>query len=253
MGILNVTPDSSSDGGRFIDPGDAVRHGLEMADQGASVIDVGAESTRPGSAPVSAEEEMRRLRPVLRDLIPSLSVPVSVDTMKAEVAEMCISMGAQIINDVNGLRGPGMAEVCASSGVYAIIMHMPGSMGTVHAHDMGEGFAEQMRSSLRELTASAIEAGVRPDRLIMDPGIGFGKTMEQNMWILEHSSYFSDGFPVLSASSRKRVISAYFPDMDIDDASAEAACIAAESGADMVRVHDVARTAAAFESRFSRR
>ena len=224
-----------------------------MADQGASVIDVGAESTRPGSAPISAEEEMRRLRPVLRDLIPSLSVPVSVDTMKAEVAEMCISMGAQIINDVNGLRGPGMADVCASSGVYAIIMHMPGSMGTVHAHDMGEGFAEQMRSSLRELTASAIEAGVRPDRLIIDPGIGFGKTMEQNIWILEHSSYFSDGFPVLSASSRKRVISAYFPDMDIDDASAEAACIAAESGADMVRVHDVARIAAAFESRFSRR
>lgn len=252
MGILNVTPDSFSDGGMYTDVRTAVAHGIEMEEQGASVIDIGAESTRPGSAPVSAEEEIRRLKPVLRDLVPSLSVPVSVDTMKAEVAEMCLSMGVGIVNDVNGLRGEGMREVCAGSDAYVIIMHMPGSMETVHRGDMDGGFAEEMRESLRGLTASALDAGIGKDRIILDPGIGFGKTFEQNMWILEHSSYFSDGFPVLSASSRKRVIAAGFPDMDIDVASAEAACIAARSGADMVRVHNVAVTKAALDRCFNR-
>ena len=208
MGILNVTPDSFSDGGMWTDPETAVRHAVEMVGQGASVIDVGAESTRPGSEPVSAEEELRRLRPVVRRLASELDVPVSVDTMKAEVAEECISLGAEMINDVNGLRGPGMAEVCASFGVYAVIMHMPGGIGSVHAGEMGEGFAEDIRSSLESLASSAMDAGVGRDRIILDPGIGFGKSMEQNLWILDHSSYFSCGFPVLSASSRKRVVAA---------------------------------------------
>ena len=165
---------------------------------------------------------------------------------------MCLSMGVGIVNDVNGLRGEGMREVCAGSDAYVIIMHMPGSMETVHRGDMDGGFAEEMRESLRGLTASALDAGIGKDRIILDPGIGFGKTFEQNTWILEHSSYFSDGFPVLSASSRKRVIAARFPDMDIDVASAEAACIAARSGADMVRVHNVAVTKAALDRCFNR-
>ena len=244
MGILNVTPDSFSDGGMWTDPEDAVRHAAEMVGQGASVIDVGAESTRPGSEPVSAEEELRRLRPVVRRLASELDVPVSVDTMKAEVAEECISLGAEIVNDVNGLRGLGMAEVCASSGVYAVIMHMPGDMGSVHAGEMGEGFAEDIRSSLQGLATSAIDAGVRRDRIVLDPGIGFGKSMEQNLWILDHSSYFScGGYPVLSASSRKRFLAVRYPGMDRDDASAAAALVAVRSGAAMVRVHNVARTA----------
>ena len=174
MGILNVTPDSFSDGGMWTDPETAVRHAVEMVGQGASVIDVGAESTRPGSEPVSAEEELRRLRPVVRRLASELDVPVSVDTMKAEVAEECISLGAEMINDVNGLRGPGMAEVCASSGVYAVIMHMPGEMGSVHAGEMGEGFAEDIRSTLEGLASSAMDAGVGRDRIILDPGMQEG-------------------------------------------------------------------------------
>ena len=252
MGILNVTPDSFSDGGMWTDPEDAVRHAVEMVGQGASVIDVGAESTRPGSEPVSAEEELRRLRPVVRRLASELDVPVSVDTMKAEVAEECISLGAEMVNDVNGLRGPGMAEVCASSGVYAVIMHMPGEMGSVHAGEMGEGFADDIRSTLEGLASSAMDAGVGRDRIILDPGIGFGKSMGQNLWILDHSSYFSCGFPVLSASSRKRVLAWAYPDMDIDVASADAASRAAESGADMVRVHNVAATVAALGGKISR-
>ena len=138
MGILNVTPDSFSDGGLWTDVDVAVSHALDMVDQGASIIDVGAESTRPGSSPVSADEEMRRLRPVLEALLPVVDVPVSVDTMKTEVAEMCVAMGADIVNDVNGLRAPGMAELCASAGVCAIIMHMPvpEDMGAVHSSEM---------------------------------------------------------------------------------------------------------------------
>ena len=252
MGILNVTPDSFSDGGMWTDPEDAVRHAVEMVGQGASVIDVGAESTRPGSEPVSAEEELRRLRPVVRRLASELDVPVSVDTMKAEVAEECISLGAEMINDVNGLRAPGMAEVCASAGVHVVIMHVPGPVESVHSGRMGDGFAQEIRDTLRLLTASALDAGIDGSKVILDPGIGFGKTPQQNMWLLTHSSYFSDGYPVLSASSRKRFLAEMFPGMDRDEASVAAAVRAAESGADIVRVHDVAGVARAMEGRFSR-
>lgn len=247
-----MTPDSFSDGGRWDSPDLALRHALDMVDQGASIIDVGAESTRPGSTPVPPEEEKVRLRPVLRELIPVLDVPVSVDTMKTEVAEMCISMGADIINDVNGLRAPGMAEACAAADVDVVIMHMYGSMSDVHSRYMGDGFAEEIRGSLRALTQRALDAGIRDERIVLDPGIGFGKTVDQNMWILSHSSYFSDGHRVLSGSSRKRFVAASFPGIDIDEASAEAACIAAESGADMVRVHNVAATVAALGRRLNR-
>ena len=252
MGILNVTPDSFSDGGLWNDPERAVAHAVEMAEQGASIIDVGAESTRPGSSPVSAEEEIRRLKSVLRELVPVTDVPVSVDTMKPEVAEVCVSMGADIINDVNGLRAPGMAEVCASAGVHVVIMHVPGPVESVHSGCMGDGFAQEIRDTLRILTASALDAGIDGSKVILDPGIGFGKTPQQNMWLLTHSSYFSDGYPVLLASSRKRFLAEMFPGMDRDEASVAAAARAAESGADIVRVHDVAGVVRAMEGRFSR-
>ena len=252
MGILNVTPDSFSDGGLWNDPERAVAHAVEMAEQGASIIDVGAESTRPGSSPVSAEEEIRRLKPVLKELIPVMDAPVSVDTMKPEVAEVCVSMGADIINDVNGLRAPGMAEVCASAGVHVVIMHVPGPVESVHSGCMGDGFAQEIRDTLRILTSSALDAGIDGSKVILDPGIGFGKTPQQNMWLLMHSSYFSDGYPVLSASSRKRFLAEMFPGMDRDEASVAAAVRAAESGADIVRVHDVAGVVRAMEGRFSR-
>ncbi len=243
MGILNVTPDSFSDGGRWSDPSVAVEHAMEMVDAGAAIIDVGAESTRPGSESVSEETELSRLVPVLRELIPNIDVPVSVDTMKARVADRCLSMGAEVINDVYGLRDPGMLEVCADAGAYVVIMHMGETVEDSHASVMGGSFMEDIRGFLRSRTSAALEAGIADDRIILDPGIGFGKTMEQNARLLDSSSFFSDGHPVLSGSSRKRVISHEYPGMDPDLASAEAARRAADSGADIVRVHDVASTA----------
>ncbi len=242
MGILNVTPDSFSDGGLWTDPDTAVSHALDMVDAGADIIDIGAESTRPGSMPVSAADEISRLEPVLRELGSVLDVPISVDTMKTSVAEKCLSLGADIINDVNGLRDPGMAEVVASAGAYAVIMHMHGTKEVMHDSVMGNGFAQDIRGFLMDRTEVALEAGIPEDRIILDPGIGFGKTTNQNVWILEHSSYFSEGYPVLSGSSRKRFIKATYVDWDVDDASADAACRAYRSGADIVRVHDVERT-----------
>ena len=243
MGILNVTPDSFSDGGLWTDPDAAVRHASDMVESGADIVDIGAESTRPGSVHVSAEEEIARLEPVLRALSGSIGVPISVDTMKTAVAERCLGLGADIINDVNGLRDGGMAEACASAGAYVAIMHMRGTPDTMHDGVMGPGFAEEIRDFLRQRTEHALDCGVRGDRIILDPGIGFGKTVEQNVWILEHSSYFSDGYPVLSGSSRKRFVKATYPDRDIDEASADAARRAFASGADIVRVHNVPMTA----------
>lgn len=244
MGILNITPDSFSDGGCWIDPKDAVAHAFEMIDAGADIIDIGGESTRPNSEPVSAEDEISRLEPVLRELIPSIDVPVSVDTMKTVVAERCISLGAEIVNDVYGLRDEGMPELCASTGVHAVIMHMNGMPRTMPVAMTGP-FMEDIRAFLRERTQVALDAGIREDRIVMDPGIGFGKDPDQNMDILENSSFFSDGYPVLSGSSRKRFLSVKFPGMGRDEASAEAARIAGLSGADIVRVHSVAGTVAA--------
>ncbi len=149
MGILNVTPDSFSDGGKWDSPALAVEHAFEMADAGADIIDIGAESTRPGAAPVSAEEEISRLAPVLKELIPSLDVPVSVDTMKADVARKAVELGAEMVNDVYGLRGDGMMEFCAESGVAVVIMHMGGVPGTTHSSSMGEDYMDCIRDFLR--------------------------------------------------------------------------------------------------------
>ncbi len=241
MGVLNVTPDSFSDGGLWLDPADAVRHAAEMADAGADLIDVGGESTRPGSSPVTAEEELSRLVPVLRELVPVLGVPVSVDTTKAAVAERCVSLGAEVVNDMSGLGDPGMAGLCASAGVNVVIGHMNGEPRRMPAA-MGPGYMEEIRGFLRARAEAALAAGVRGDMIAVDPGIGFGKDPDQCWEILRSSSYFSDGRPVLSGSSRKRFLAVKFPGMDRDDASAEAAAMAAASGADVVRVHDVART-----------
>ena len=244
MGILNVTPDSFSDGGTWTDPDVAVRHAFEMVDQGAAIIDIGGESTRPFSDPVPAEDEIARLKPVLRDLLPSIDVPVSVDTMKTSVARMAVDMGVDMVNDVYGLRDGGMAELCGESGVAVVIMHMHGMPKSMQSSVMGDGFMDGVREFLRERTQAALDAGVRKDRIILDPGVGFGKSFDQNMEILRNSSFFSDGYPVLVGSSRKKFLSEKFPGMERDDASAEAARISVESGADIVRVHNVARTVA---------
>jgi len=237
MGILNATPDSFSDGGLWTGAG-AVRHGIDMADAGASIIDIGGESTRPGATPVSAEEELSRLVPVLRDLVPSLNIPVSVDTMKTEVAERCISLGASIVNDVNALRAPGMLELCAQTGVAVVIMHAEGGIFDMAPGVPGDAVASVSRF-LSERADAALEAGIRRDGIILDPGLGFGKTPEQNMELLESSDRISNGFPVLIGPSRKRFLAHGFPDLSKDDATAQACLVAERTGADYLRVHDV--------------
>lgn len=241
MGVLNATPDSFSDGGLWTGAA-AVRYGIDMADAGASIIDIGGESTRPGALPVSAEEELSRLVPVLRDLVPSLSIPVSVDTMKPEVAERCISMGASIVNDVNALRAPGMMELCAQTGVAAVIMHAEGGIFD-KAPGMRGDAVESVSRFLAERAEAALAAGIRRDGIILDPGLGFGKTPEQNMELLIASDRLSGGFPVLIGPSRKRFLAHGFPGMPKDEATAVACRIAADAGADYLRVHDVGRVA----------
>lgn len=240
MGILNVTPDSFSDGGEWVGTDRAIKHALDMVEQGVDIIDIGGESTRPGSLPVSVEEELNRLEPVLEALLPSIDVPVSVDTMKPAVAERCIDLGVSIVNDVMGLRSEGMLEVCADYDVAVVIMHMEGDMSTVHSSVMGCDYKTRIREFLIKRTDAAISAGISENKIILDPGIGFGKTSDQNIGILSDPSFFSDGYPVLIAASRKRFLSNMFPEMDRDEATIKASLLSLEAGADIVRVHDVA-------------
>ena len=245
MGILNVTPDSFSDGGRWDSADAALNHAIEMVDQGADIIDVGAESTRPGCTPVSAEEEWARLCPVLRELVGSIDVPVSVDTMKAEVARKAISSGVSIINDVNGFRGEGMFEACSGSDVSIVISHMAGEYSDMHSVVMGDDYREAIRAFLDGQCAKAVDAGIDDSRIIIDPGLGFGKTPEQNLAIAKDCSFLGDSHPILIGASRKRFVKQFYSDMDIDDATARISAEAVRSGASIVRVHDVARTVSA--------
>lgn len=246
MGILNVTPDSFSDG-MFVTKEAAMAHAFEMIDAGADIVDVGGESTRPGSLPVPAEVELERIIPVIEDLAPSAGVPVSVDTMKASVAGKAIDAGASMVNDVLGLRGEGMLELVASAGIPAVIMHMHGSPYTLASDLMVGDAVGTVKAFLRERASAAMEAGMRSGDMIMDPGIGFGTTRDQSMEILQRCSEFGMGHPVLVGPSRKRFLSYHYPGMDRDAATAEACRTAMKSGADIVRVHNVAAVKAALE------
>ncbi len=245
MGILNVTPDSFSDGGLRMDAETAAEHAFRMADDGAEVIDIGAESTRPGFSPVPAEEEIARLLPVLERIIGSVDVPVSVDTMKAETARAALDAGADIINDVNALRSPGMSELVAETDVPVIIMHMPSDPLSVHSGDMSGPAVPQVRRFLSERVDAALDAGIRRDNIIVDPGVGFGKTPEQNIELVRSLRDVDIGQPVLVGLSRKRFLSAMFPGKDPDEATVLASIEAARNGADILRVHDVGRMCAA--------
>jgi len=242
MGILNLTPDSFSDGGRWTDPKIAVQHAFDMIDQGADIIDIGAESTRPGSEPVPEEEEWSRLSSVLKEVIDSVDVPISVDTLKPGVARKAIDAGAHIINDVNGLRMEGMIEVCADSDVCVAISHMHGEYGSMHRTYMEGAYKDQIRAFLDFQCARCVDAGISDDRIIVDPGIGFGKTPEQNMGIVEDCGFLGSGHPILIGVSRKRFVREFYPDCDVDKASAVLSKKAIDSGASIVRVHNVEAT-----------
>ncbi len=241
MGVLNVTPDSFSDGGRFLDAQVAPVHARRLAAEGADIIDVGAESTRPYGGPVrvSLEEERARLAPVLSEVI-SLGVPVSIDTLKAPVAAWALDLGAAIVNDVWGLqRDPDMAGVIADRGVPVIIMH-----NRENADPMIDIIADVTSFFERSLEIAA-RVGIRREQMVLDPGIGFGKTPEQSMTCIARlNTWCSFGLPVLVGASRKRFINAIMPSEPAErlGGSLAAHLLAVENGAAIVRVHDVAPT-----------
>jgi len=243
MGVVNVTPDSFSDGGVNFDAGDAVATARRMPAEGAAIVDVGGESTRPGSEGVTLDEELRRVVPVLEAI--AGEVPVSIDTAKAEVARRAIELGAELVNDVTALRAdPDMAEVVESSGAYLCLMHMQGEPRTMQESPTYDDVAAEVASFLEERLRFAVDAGISEDRICLDPGFGFGKTVEQNFELLGRlSEIVSLGRPVLVGLSRKRSLGRILGDPEATtgplSASLAAAVEAYERGAAIFRVHDV--------------
>ena len=244
MGVVNVTPDSFSDGGKFLDPAAATAHAWRLAEEGADLIDVGGESTRPDARPVSAEEELERVLPVLRAMRDA-PVPVAIDTMKPEVMRVAIAEGASMINDVNALRAPGSAELVAESGLAVCLMHMQGEPRTMQVSPHYDDVVAVVKAYLKARADAALSAGIGRDRIVLDPGFGFGKTVEHNMTLLrELHALVELGFPVVAGLSRKSSLGAITgrPATERLAASVAAALLAVERGARIVRVHDVAAT-----------
>ena len=243
MGIVNITPDSFSDGGAYLSKKSALEHAYSLIESGADIIDIGGESSRPGSDRISAKEETKRVIGAIKELAPTISTPISIDTAKPRVAESCIKAGASIINDVSGLRDDRMINIAISYDVPAAIVHMHGTPKTFDT-DMMEGNAlTEIKRFLNERAEHAVGRGMKERNIIVDPGIGFGKTAEQDMSIALNSGWFSDRYPVLVGPSRKRFLSKYYSEMDRDEATAAASMIAAESGAKILRVHNVSKVA----------
>lgn len=245
MGVLNVTPDSFSDGGAFIDPGEAVRQARRMAAEGAALIDVGGESTRPGAEPVDAADELDRVIPVIEALVAELEIPVSVDTSKPEVMAAALEAGACMVNDVLALRAPGALEAVAASGAAACLMHMQGRPRSMQADPRYADVVQDVHHFLSERVAACEAAGMDRSRLLVDPGFGFGKTLEHNLALLAGLADFTrDGLPVLVGLSRKSMIGQITgrPVQERLAGSVALAALAVERGASIVRAHDVAAT-----------
>jgi dihydropteroate synthase len=245
MGVLNVTPDSFSDGGEFFDSDAAVKHALRMAEEGAAFIDVGGESTRPGAAPVGADEELRRVIPVIERLQGATSAVISVDTSKPEVMQAAARAGAGLINDVRALREPGALEAAQSSGCAVCLMHMRGEPRTMQDAPVYGDVVKEVGAFLAERAQACRAAGLPADRLLVDPGFGFGKTLQHNLTLLRHLRELSPGgLPLMVGLSRKSMIGALTgrpPDERVHG-SVALAVIAALKGARILRVHDVAPT-----------
>jgi dihydropteroate synthase len=246
MGILNVTPDSFSDGGNFFSRDIAIEHALRMQEEGADIIDIGGESTRPGSDPVSAEEELKRVIPVIEAILPKLKIPISIDTCKAEVAEKALDAGAAMINDVTGLRGDDkMAALASSCNVPVVIMHMKGKPKTMQKNPKYDDLIGEISDYFEGSIRIAENAGLPRDKLILDPGIGFGKTYDHNFELIRNLGEFNKfGLPLLVGASRKRFLSIdnKYPETERLEQSLAVACAAVENGANFVRVHDVLST-----------
>ncbi len=246
MGIVNVTPDSFSDGGQFYDPRRAIDQFQRLIDHGADIIDIGGESSRPGAEPVDTEEEWRRVGPVLAKLGATCPVPISIDTYKAETARRALDSGATIVNDISALRfDPKMAGVVHSAGAGLILIHMQGTPRSMQKNPVYEDVVGEIKEFLLERALAAETAGVEKERIVLDPGIGFGKTLVHNLQILNRLAEFHElGYPVLVGASRKAFIGK-ISGADKDDrleGSLAAAILAAHAGAQIVRVHDVKET-----------
>jgi dihydropteroate synthase len=245
MGVLNVTPDSFSDGGRYFDVDAAVEHGLRMAEQGATFIDVGGESTRPGATHVSAAEEIDRVAPVIERIARQSPVLLSVDTSKPEVMSAAVAAGAHLINDVRGLQLPGALDAAAASGAAVCVMHMQGEPATMQLAPCYADVLAEVSAFLVERAGACVAAGMEAARICIDPGIGFGKRLEHNLALLAGlPSLAKLGFPVLVGVSRKSLIGMITGRMAEHRlaGSLALAALAVERGASIVRAHDVAET-----------
>ncbi len=242
VGILNVTPDSFFDGGNFLDPDLAVARAHEMIDEGAAIVDIGGESTRPGSMGVSLDEELARVVPVLERLE---GLPLSIDTSRAEVARRAIELGAVMVNDVTALRrDPGMAEVVAGAGVFVCLMHMLGEPRTMQQNPQYADVVSEVATFLAERVQTAVEAGIDEERICIDPGIGFGKSVDHNLELIARLDEIARiGRPVMIGASRKRFLGRISGDPEATQGSVSASVaisvLALERGASLFRVHDV--------------
>jgi len=246
MGILNRTPDSFSDGALFMDESTALRHARKMAAEGADIIDVGGESTRPGSDPVSTEEELKRTIPIIKRLSKELTIPISVDTSKHEVAFEAIKAGASIVNDITALRkDTKMANVISDSDVAVCLMHMKGTPKNMQENPVYVDLMKEIIAGLEESINVALKSGISGDRIIVDPGIGFGKTTEHNLQIIKHLSELTVlDKPILIGTSRKSFIGNMLK-KDVSErlmGTLATSVVAIMNGADIIRVHDIKET-----------
>ncbi len=244
MGILNVTPNSFSDGGRYLSIDHAVAHAIEMEENGADIIDIGGESTKPGVAPISLDEECYRVLPVITQIAKCTSIPLSIDTSKSQVAKRALDLGVSMINDVTALRGDHeMASIVASSGAGIVLMHMQGSPRDMQNKPMYASLLDEILEFFRVRLAVAQQAGIHADQILLDPGIGFGKTLSHNLNLLQQlHTFLTLGYPVVIGPSRKSFLGEIFQ-CPVDQrlmGTAAAVAIAIMHGANIVRVHDVA-------------
>jgi dihydropteroate synthase len=246
MGVLNITPDSFSDGGLFLDSKSAVTQAQLMISEGAGIIDIGGESTRPGALEVSSDDELNRVMPVIEALNGKIEVPISIDTSKPIVMREACEAGASIINDVNALRADGALKMAADLGVDICLMHMQGSPRTMQKNPSYDNVVEEVKEFFHKRIAACKAAGISLNSITIDPGFGFGKNLGHNIALLKNLSEFHDfGVSILAGLSRKSMIGALLGDKDVDSrliGSVTAALIAAENGADIIRVHDVSET-----------
>lgn len=259
MGVLNVTPDSFSDGGRYHETDAAVAQGEKLVEQGADILDIGGESTRPFSDPVSADDEIQRVGPVIATLAKRIAVPISIDTYKAAVARKALDLGAAMINDVSALRmDAAMGSVAAASGVPLVVMHMLGSPKTMQRNPVYENVVEDIRRFLEDAIGRAVQAGIARDRILVDPGIGFGKTLAHNLQLIRNLDRFQRlDTPLMVGPSRKAFIRTLLKEElqqeiqadlpAVESGTLAAVCAAALNGAHLVRVHDVAGARAALK------